>query len=252
MKDHYDFLNDYAGGYLSGDMDSDYHIILKRDHSMRVAYHAAEIASHTFDNSARRRTAELAGLYHDISRFEQYTTFKSFNDAVTFDHGDHGAELIENPAITPLLSADERKIISYTTRYHNKIHIPQQDGEKTVFARIVRDADKLDIMQVLIDSFESEGSGLNLTLPDTPDYSPEIVDAVYRGEQIPYSIRKTPNDMKLTMLGWIHDLSFDYSRTHILKMEYMQKLERLLPQDGTIKDLIHFCTMRLESACKRR
>ena len=32
--------------------------------------------------------AGLIGLLHDIARFEQFTKYQTFNDRLSFDHGD--------------------------------------------------------------------------------------------------------------------------------------------------------------------
>ena len=83
------------------------------------------------------------------ARFKQATEFNTFNDLKSFDHGDVGYDiLLENNYISNFIDNDiDKDIILKAVKYHNKFSVPDSLNERELlFANLVRDADKLDIM----------------------------------------------------------------------------------------------------------
>ena len=79
-------------------------------------------------------------LFHDISRFKQWTDYSSFEDSISFDHGDEGYNILKELGI-------DDEIVLLSTKYHNKYEVPSDLDDRTkLFCNITRDADKLDIM----------------------------------------------------------------------------------------------------------
>ena len=91
--------------------------------------------------------ATLIGLLHDIARFEQYTKYHTFKDAESIDHGDLGAEILKKD-IKKYIETDEYdELIQLAVKNHNKYKIQEGLTQKQeMFAKIIRDADKLDIL----------------------------------------------------------------------------------------------------------
>jgi hypothetical protein len=133
--------------------------------------------------------------------------------------------------------------------------------KKLLITSVVRDSDKLDILKILTDEFNRESKSIKHHLPETNTYTKEIAEAVINGEMISYTERKCYNDMKITILGWMFDLSFKYSYSEVLKKGYIEKICKTLPQDSTISKLHqtishytveqaqnnHFCKSHLKS-----
>ena len=110
----------------------------KYDHTMRVVIYAKKIAKGLGLNDDDYELASLCALYHDIARFKQWSEYKTFEDALSFDHGDCGEHILKELGIND-------DIILKSTRVHNKISVPEEFDDRTkLFCDITRDADKLD------------------------------------------------------------------------------------------------------------
>ena len=130
------------------------HIKGKQQHSLRVMQVSKEIAERLNLNKEDVELATLIGLLHDIARFEQYTIYNTFRDRDSIDHGNYGVQILEKD-IRKYIDVDEYdEIIKKAVKNHNKYRIEEVlNIEEEVFAKIVRDADKIDIIYEAVDSF---------------------------------------------------------------------------------------------------
>ena len=119
-------------------------IMRKFHHSFRVMEYTKEICESLNLNEEDTSLALVIGLLHDIGRFEQWNKYKTYYDSISIDHGDLGADILED-----FLEEDENKhIILTAVKNHNKPSIENDLDERTLlFCKIVRDADKLDIIK---------------------------------------------------------------------------------------------------------
>ena len=127
-------------------------IKLKLEHSFRVEQESYNIAQSLNLSEEQKELAKLIGLLHDIGRFEQVTIYNTFKDSVSIDHAEFGVEqLIKNNFIRRFISTSKYdKIIFEAIRNHNKYSIDSNLNEEEMLqAKIIRDADKLDIMNLL-------------------------------------------------------------------------------------------------------
>ena len=238
----------YADSFLTGDEDFDFNIKIKRDHSINVAMHSVNICKDESCDENSRKLADAIGLLHDIARFEQYTQFETFNDAASFDHGQKGVEILESTEFKNYFKSEDVEIVKKCLFFHNKIDFEKTDERIDFFIRLIRDADKLDIFRVILEKLNMKtGPSLTHHLPDSDDYSDEIVDAILEGRQICYSKRKTQNDMKLTVLNWIQDLNFRYSYEYTLENNIISKLLKKLPDDEKIRSVGNYLTKKAKS-----
>lgn len=107
----------------------------------------------------------LCALFHDISRFEQYDKFRTFLDRASFDHGDRSAALIDELGLVPELPAEDRACIIDAVRVHNKFAIPADlPPAHLAAAKMVRDADKLAILRLIIRFFNGDISDPTIRL----------------------------------------------------------------------------------------
>ena len=124
----------------------DSNIIRKQLHSIRVMELSEKIAKRLKLSKEKIEIATLIGLLHDIARFEQYTRYHTFKDAESVDHGDLGVEIL-NKDLHKYIDTDKYdELIKIAVKNHNKYKI--EDGltqEQELFAKIIRDADKIDI-----------------------------------------------------------------------------------------------------------
>ena len=189
-----DFFEEYTNKYdktLSG-------INLKYNHSFRVVKKAEQIGKSIKLNKNDMELVRVCALLHDIARFEQYTKYQTFEDSKTFDHGDKGAEILEENSIT-------NEIILDAVKYHNKYEIPAYlPNRNKLFLKIIRDADKVDIL-------EHQGMVIktkNYTIPK------EIIDYFIEHKSIGHNVKAHPEGNIiniLRMIAFIFDLNYKES-----------------------------------------
>lgn len=89
-------LNAFAG-YVHYYDTSDGKIKLKIDHTYRVAALCERIADSVGLTGEDKDVAWLLGMLHDIGRFEQIRCFGTFNDGMSVDHAELGADILFDP-----------------------------------------------------------------------------------------------------------------------------------------------------------
>lgn len=89
-------LNAFAG-YVHYYDPSDGKIKLKIDHTYRVAALCEKIADSVGLTGEDKDVAWLLGMLHDIGRFEQIRCFGTFNDGMSVDHAELGADILFDP-----------------------------------------------------------------------------------------------------------------------------------------------------------
>ncbi|NNM14477.1 MAG: HD domain-containing protein, partial [Gammaproteobacteria bacterium] len=93
--------------------------------------------------------AKTIGLLHDVARFEQYMRYRTFNDRLSFDHGAFGVDLLKCMEWFMNLEPPTQEIIERAIFNHNKAKISQRlEGNQLLQTRLIRDADKLDILHM--------------------------------------------------------------------------------------------------------
>ena len=138
-------FNKYVQNYdLSNEM-----ISRKYYHTFRVSEYSKELAKNENLNEHDSYIAFICALLHDIGRFKQATEFNTYIDLKSFDHGDMGYEiLLKNDYISNYVTDEtDKAIVLKAVKNHNKYSIDSSLNEKEMFfAKLVRDADKLDIL----------------------------------------------------------------------------------------------------------
>jgi len=228
----------YADSYSSGDADCQEHILLKKKHSLRVAALSGVIARELGLANEDIVLAKIIGLLHDIARFEQYARYRTFQDKASFDHGNFGSQLLCKVAPLDGVDNNAHEIISCATLHHNKIDIPVVLAEReTLHTRIIRDADKLDII-FLTCGYLKSGSKFPAVFPARNGrLSPKIVEALARRQRIDYSMVQSMSDFHLLQIGWVYDLNFLSSLAILNKRDHMSILKVALPTSTEIEEL---------------
>lgn len=126
----------------------------KQQHSLRVMQISKEIAEKLELEQEKIELATLIGLLHDIARFEQYTIYRTFRDFDSIDHGDYGVQILEKDIRKYIDINKYDEIIKKAVKNHNKYKIEKGlNLEEELYAKIVRDADKIDIIYEAVDTF---------------------------------------------------------------------------------------------------
>ena len=169
-------------------------------HTYRVEYYAETLAESLNLNGDAYQTACLCGLLHDIGRFRQVTEYNTFIDQKSMDHGTLGAEILEKEGIVDRFTTkpEQAREIILATREHNKYTISDElDEEELFFAKLVRDADKLDILHFWGNKAENGEV--------SREYFDEIMNEklVHRKGE-----KETGLDSILGLLSFIYDMNF--------------------------------------------
>lgn len=238
------WFHDYVKAFYTSDAADNGNIELKETHSYHVRENMMRIAAEENLDSNRAMIAETVGLFHDVGRFQQYATYRTFRDGISVNHGEFGVRVLTENGVLNALSEGERDIITTAIKFHNAFKVPDlHDVEKELFLKMIRDADKLDIWRIFFDYYGKQGkrpSAAGLGLPDTPDYSPEVLERIFNKQLIPLTMLKSLNDFKLTKLSWMYDLNFAFSFAVVTENDYINRTAATLPQTDEIKRLVAF------------
>ncbi|MBI5195034.1 MAG: HD domain-containing protein [Nitrospirae bacterium] len=209
-------------------------IILKVEHTYNVCVNIIKIAGDLgFDDNAMM-LAETTALFHDLGRFPQYAKYKTFKDNISINHGLLGARTLIEEKILQRLSEKEQNLIVQAVKFHNTFRIPKLNNDAVIlFLKLIRDADKLDILRVFIEYYETpldkRASAAGLGLIDSPEYSKEILTCFHKRQIPSYTTLKTLCDFKLMKLTWLYDLNFQDTFKLLLERNYINRLVRYLP-----------------------
>lgn len=205
--ENYDLINDRIKG--------------KQEHSLRVMYISRQIAERLGLLKEEVELATLIGLLHDIARFEQYTKYKTFRDLESIDHGDLGAEILQKDIRKYIENDKYDEIIIKSVKNHNKYKI--EDGltkKEELFAKIVRDADKIDIFYESVVMFwkgKEEQVEESIISKDTTEQFGDFVQ-----------IKKTKNDTAIDnvirVIAFIFDMNFKPSFQILKEEDYINKI----------------------------
>ena len=234
------FTGFVAGFYADGDDFLNENVKLKECHTHRVCNEMRQLAGTLRLDEDDCLLAEAIALLHDVGRFPQIQTYRTYNDAASENHCLLGVTVLQETDALKNIEADERAVILKSIEVHGIKELPKLDVETELFAKLIRDADKIDIYELLIENYrilanEPEKFKWEVEFPDTPECNPEILDAILNQQLVHYSKIKTINDAKLLQLGWVYDVYFDFSLKQIYDRGYLQALIDLLPDTDQVR-----------------
>jgi hypothetical protein len=242
----------YINSFPVSDADMQHGFTLKKQHSLRVCKEIIHIGSGIGLDREELLLAESCALFHDIGRFEQYSRYKTFVDGKSENHADLAIKVLRENRILDVLDKTPRDIVIKAILYHNRLSIPEgEDGVITLFSRLLRDADKLDIFNLLTDYYRNGNSGrisaIELGLPDSREISGEVIECLMEGRLVESTLMKSLNDFKLLKLGWVFDINFTPSLEVIRDRKYLQIIREALPSSADVDKVYSRVSMVLES-----
>ncbi|MBI4806435.1 MAG: HD domain-containing protein [Desulfovibrio sp.] len=242
IEKHISWFEEYVQGFLTGNPEDDGHLLLKREHSLKVLAEARAITSSLGLSGQLTSIAHLAALYHDAGRFPQYRTYKTFKDSLSANHAHLGAKALRSNPFLNDLGHDMRVLVLGSVAMHNRRDLPGGiSPELDTVTRIVRDSDKLDITRIMLDYLRPGGKRsdvVTLHVIDDPErYSEAIVDQIRAGNMGDYALMRYENDFKLLLISWVFDLNFKASRRAFLERGHADELFDLLPRTEELTQL---------------
>ncbi|MFA6850129.1 MAG: HD domain-containing protein [Selenomonadaceae bacterium] len=227
LEQMHDWMHDYMKSFYNEDKEIQKGILIKEEHTGYVAKISRELAENLDMNVHDCMLAEMMGLFHDVGRFRQFTLYKTFNDSLSENHALLGIKVLKEQSFIESLNAKDRDLLLFAIGNHNAKSIENTENErKLLFARLLRDADKLDIYRVLSPFLQpSDGTGC----------SPDFVHKFVMGEQCDYSQIRTVDDRKLVRLMWIYDINFAWTLHQVIDRGYLKRIVAFLPKELLIQ-----------------
>lgn len=229
----------YVRSFYSDDAGLQANIELKEKHTKKVCENMTGLGSHLMLQDNALRLAETIALFHDVGRFEQYRRYRTFSDLKSENHALTGIRVLEELDVLSGLDRKEKRLVLKAVEYHNILYLPaDEDDEVLFFSKMIRDADKLDAYDIVVNYYEGRDQRRNQVLEDFPDQpycTSAIVDSIIKGENINYKDAKTLNDRKLTYVAWIFDINYGFTLQEVKRRGYIDRLFKLLPQEPDIE-----------------
>ena len=194
----------------------------KYQHSYRVMKLSEKYAKMLNFSDEDIFIAKVIGLLHDYGRFPQYQKYQTFDDYNSIDHADYSVQkLFDEGEIKKFnISPQYYDIIKFAIQNHNKIKIAKTDDKRKLkHAKIIRDADKLDIIYLL-------GYLKRLNLNTSKEISAEVLKCFEKHKSVPRELCQKPNDRIVMMLAFAFDIYNDICLKE-LKDNYKYFYERL-------------------------
>lgn len=214
---------DYVKNYNAEDPK----VRLKIDHTYRVAGFCQKIAESLGLPQEDVDLAWFCGLLHDVGRFEQLRNYGTFIDAQSIDHAVYGAEILFDRGRIRDYAEDDseddllRKVVSC----HSAYRIPEEYDERTVlFANILRDADKVDILRVNVETPLEEIYNVASEVLRREPVTPQVLQAFQEGHTVLRALKRTAVDNVVGHISLVYELVFPISLRMAADQGYLNQL----------------------------
>lgn len=215
---------------------------LKISHTYRVAVLCEKIAKSQKCSEREVDFAWLLGMLHDVGRFEQLRKYGTFIDAKSVDHAGLSADLMFGKAegefqtecyypqklrnyVEECLSLEERMWMEQIVRWHSAYVLPEElSKEELFFANILRDADKIDILKVNVETPLEQIYNVSTDQIKNSVVTPEVMDAFAERRTILRSLKKTPVDHIVGHMALVFGLVFPESLEIVKQQGYLEKM----------------------------
>jgi hypothetical protein len=218
-------------------------LLLKQCHSRRVAENARQLAARSGWSPAAVNSAEALGWLHDVGRFSQFTEFSTFSDSISFNHGRRGQTVVQHAGILDPLARDIREALLYGIGLHNARTMPENLGRcSQQYLELIRDADKLDILLITLDSVRKDGFR---SLPEMLPHvqldgapSPGILYEIRHRQTCNIENLRTLADFMLMQLSWLYDLNLSAAYSLVAEHHIIDKFHACLPDTRPVRDVV--------------
>ena len=232
-------FDEYVFNYDMKDPDINY----KYYHSYRVM-DIMELLSKKLNLSSKDvYLAKVIGLLHDIGRFEQDKLYGSFKDG-KFDHGDYGVTVLkENNFLDNFdIEKEDYEVVYKAVDNHNQFKINEDLNEREIlFAKLIRDADKLDILYAL-----GNPEIKDLLKQDEEEISKELEINFFN--EIPCNVNyvNSKNDTLVIIFAYVYDINFKETYKIIHENKYYDIIYQRINRKDIFKPYIEYTNKYIE------
>ncbi len=235
-------VREQFASYVKNYNPTDPKISLKIAHTYRVADHCENIASSIGLSDEDIDFSWLSGMIHDIGRFEQVRRYNTFSDLQSVDHAEFGADLLFGDEFLIKGYADDSSLyplLDTVIRQHNKFIIDESISGKTlIFCNILRDADKVDIFRVNVETPMEDIYNVSSEELMNSSVSEEVMEYVMAHSAVKRDVVITPADHLIGHIALAFELVYPKSRELLKEQGYLDKLfEFKSDNENTIRAL---------------
>jgi hypothetical protein len=241
-----------VSSYLTEDSKFNEKIILKKDHSFNVVENIEKIAQSLDASEDELVVSKCIALLHDVGRFEQLKKYDTFSDKKSEDHAALGVKIIDEAEILDCFEEDEREDIRIAISNHNKFTISSFNNERTeMYAKLIRDADKLDIYRLVTEYYSKnnhiKNSTIELELPEKSSISRKVYEAVMKERNANYNDLESLADFKILQMAWVYDINYKRSFKIINEKSYIKNVYDSMSKNDEVIDVYRKVKIYLEN-----
>lgn len=232
-------------------------IKLKIDHTYRVATFCDSIARSLNLSDEDRDIAWLCGMLHDLGRFEQIKRYGIFNDSQSIDHAKLSADLLfeEHLADDYAYGFEQdamRPVIELAIRSHSAYRLPEGiSAREKMFCDILRDADKIDIFRVNIDTSPEEIYNVTTEELKNSQISQEVMQCFEEEHAVLRSLKKTAIDNYAAHMALTFELVYPKSRQLVYEQGYLAQMLEFKSDNGVTNEQLSQIREKLEAFLNR-
>lgn len=225
-------------------------LVMKKDHTFRVVKNTEQIIQNLSLSDEDTYCAKLIALYHDIGRFLQYEKYQTFLDKKSEDHANIAVRVLKKHRQILQEPVYIQKKILTAIILHNKLKLPHKlPALYQDLCKIIRDADKIDILRVLTENFTAslpEKEGVLLNAKDEPLlYSPHLLEQAMQKKDLKYTDIVYVNDFKIVVCAWLFVFNYSESIKILKEHNYIQTILSTLPDTKEIEAFKSLIMQRL-------
>jgi len=218
---------------------------MKEEHTFRVCTAIVHIASALGLSTNDIRIATVTALFHDIGRFPQYQKYRTFRDPDSDNHAKLSLWELNRHRVLHSLDLNKRRLISRAIIFHNRLRLPDMlDPQTLLHCRLIRDADKVDILRVMIEHFEMEESLRNpvisLGLGTETAVRDEVWRRLFEGKAMSYTTLKSADELKVLQMSWVFDINFPPTLALLREQNAFGRLAATMPDTPMRKEALDF------------
>lgn len=211
--------------YVSNYNPANPRVELKISHIGRVTDNCKIIAESLGLSEEEVEVAELLGLFHDLGRFEQVRIADTFSDRESgINHAEQSNKVLFEDGLIRNFIKDNRydNLIKKAVYNHNRAEIePGLDEKELLFAKIIRDADKIDIFYTTnFAEFEPLFWYKDFNIEKINE---NVIEDIRHRRLVNYGSIKNNADVITIFYGYIFDLYFDISLKTIAENHYLER-----------------------------
>jgi hypothetical protein len=246
------WYDEYAASFKTGNRELEDAVSIKYSHTKRVIVEIQQLCESISLDPHTSELAKIAALLHDVARFEQFKKYRTFADHRSINHAAAAIDIISsNRLLAPLDPSDAQKVIA-AIRCHNEANLPKElAGDDRLLGELLRDADKLDIYEIVIDHYSNplarRKQTVQIGIPDGEDVSLEISADILANKNVSYEKITSLADFKMIQLSWVFDLNFPHSFQCVKKRDYIGRIKPHLPSTPDVQRIVAHVEAYLDS-----